>query len=290
MSPRRADAELLLATALWGVSFVVFKEALAASTPLAFVALRCGLAAVLLWPFLPGPRRWTVAEVRDGSILAALFTGGFSTQMVGLVHTTPSRSAFIIATASVLAPLIAVVLVRERPRPQLLVALALAAAGIWLLTAPSGGGLNRGDVWMFGTAVCFGGQIVAAARFGPRHDPRRLVWVQIAGTAAGSAVAMLVLEEVRVVWTPAFLGALGYAAGMATVLALWLQMRAQRAMSATRAAVLFCAEPVFAAATAWWWQGERLGTGQWLGAAAIVIAMVVAELPLVELSSSRGDI
>ncbi len=279
MTARRADAELLLAITLWGVSFVVLKSALAASTPLAFVALRFAIGALLLVPFVPRPWRFTTAELRAGALLAVLMTGGFATQMIGLQHTTPSRSAFVIATSSVLAPVIAVALVRERPRRAVIGALALAMAGIWLLTAPEAGGLNRGDVWTLGTAVFFGGQIVAVAHLGPRHDPRRLVWLEIAGVAAGSALAAALLEPVRVVWTPAFLAALGYAAAAATALALLLQMRAQRAMSATRAAVLFCAEPVFAAATSWLWLREVLSGTQWAGAVLILGAMIWVELP-----------
>jgi drug/metabolite transporter (DMT)-like permease len=279
VTPRRADAELLAATAVWGVSFVVLKGALAAGTPLAFVALRFGLGALVLAPFVPGPWRFSPAELRAGAALAALMTGGFATQMVGLAHTTPSRSAFLVATSSVLAPVFAVLLVRERPRRAVVAALALATAGIWLLTAPQAGGLNRGDAWTLVTAVCFGGQIVAVSHLGPRHDPRRLVWLQIAGIALGGTLAAAALEPVRVAWTPAFLAALAYAAVAATALALVLQMRAQRVMSATRAAVLFCTEPVFAAGASWLWLREVLSASQWLGAGLILAAMVVVELP-----------
>jgi len=37
--------------------------------------------------------------------------------------------------------------------------------GIYLLTAPDAGGLNRGDVLTLICAVCFGGQIVAVTEF-----------------------------------------------------------------------------------------------------------------------------
>lgn len=279
MSPRRADAELLAATAMWGVSFVVLKQSLAASTPLAFVALRFAIGALVLLPFAPSPWRWTRGELRDGVLLAVLFVTGFATQMVGMQYTTPSRSAFIIASSSVIAPLIAVVVVRERPHALLVAALAVAAVGVYLLTAPDAGGLNRGDLWTLVTAVAFGGQIFAASALGPRHDPRRLALLQITLTAAGAGLATVVLEDARVSWTPALFAGLGYAAVIATALALLLQLRAQRQMTATRASILFCAEPLFAATAAWWWLGETLSATQWAGGALVLAAMVLVEVP-----------
>ena len=279
MSARRADAQLLAATAIWGVSFVVLKDALSAATPLAFVALRFALAAVVLAPFVPrGP--WQPGERAAGLFLALLMSAGFAAQMVGLGDTTPARSAFIVATSSVLAPAIAAVWLRERPRIVVIGALLLATGGIYLLTDPDGGGLNRGDALTLVTAVSFGAQIVAVARFAGRYDPTRLVWLQIAATALAVGVAAPLLEPVRVAWSPRLFGALAYAGLGATALALWLQMRAQRAMSATRAAVLFCAEALCAAAASWWWLGERLTATQGAGAAAILVAMVVVESPL----------
>src|SRR5439155_907747 len=50
MTPRRADLTLLLATAMWGTSFVAVKTGLAYATPLAFLAVRFGIAALLLAP------------------------------------------------------------------------------------------------------------------------------------------------------------------------------------------------------------------------------------------------
>jgi len=51
-------------------------------------------------------------------------------------------------------------------------------------------------------------------------------------------------------------------------------------MSAARAALIFCFEPLFAALTAWLLLGERLAALQWLGGALIVLGMVAADLPV----------
>lgn len=279
MSPRRADGTLLLACLLWGVSFVVVKDALAHSSPLAFVALRFGLAAIAFAPFARLGNGFAPGELAAGALLALLLGVGFIAQTVGLVYTTPSRSAFIVAVSSVLAPPIALIALRERPRLALIVALLIAALGIWLITNPEGGGLNRGDAITMITAVAFGAQIVAIAALSRRYRAMRLVFLEIAGTAVLATAGALFFEDVRLTWTRGFVGALVFTAVGATMVALLLQLRAQREMSSARAAIIFCSETLFAAMTSWLVLGERLTALQWLGGALILTGMITAELP-----------
>lgn len=280
MSPRRADALLVAACFLWGVSFVIVKGALDHSSPLAFVAVRFALAAVIFAPFAGLHTPFTRQELAGGAFLALLLGAGFIAQAAGLVHTTPSRSAFIVAISSVLAPPIAMLALRERPRATTIAALLVAALGIWLLTSPEGGGLNRGDALTLITAAAFGGQIVLITALARRHAAVRLVWLEIAGTALLAALGAPLVEDVHIRWTAGFVAALGFTAVGATVIALWWQLKAQREMSSTRAAVLFCSETLFAAVASWIVTGERLAAGQWLGGGLILAAMIVAEWPV----------
>src|SRR2546422_9328997 len=103
MTPRRADLTLLLATAMWGTSFVAVKTRLAYATPLAFLAVRFGIAALLLAPgtrFTPPPPG---RGLWGGLLLGALAAVGFVSVTFGLPATTPSRSAVIVALSSVAA-------------------------------------------------------------------------------------------------------------------------------------------------------------------------------------------
>ncbi len=246
MTRRQADLALLLATALWGTSFVAVKSALADATPFAFLTVRFGIAALALAPgtrFRPRPAG---RELSGGAVLGALVAVGFIAQTAGLVITTPSRSAFIVAVSSVLAPVIALALLGERPRWLTAAALALATLGIYLLTAPDAGGLNRGDLLTLVCAVSFGGQL---------------------------------FERPHIHWTPRFAGALLYTVLFASTICFVLQMRAQREMSTARAALIFCFEPLFAAVTSWLILGERLSLLQWSGGALILAGMVLAEMP-----------
>lgn len=292
MTRHRADLVLLGATAVWGVSFVVVKQALTAATPFAFVALRFALAAIVLTPFTDLRTRFTRVELGGGLLLTALLAAGFAAQAVGLVYTTPARSAFIVALSSVVAPGVAFMALRQRQHPLVLGALVVAGAGLYFLTAPDAGGVNRGDLWTLVTAVVFGGQIVAVAELAPRCDPRRLVWLQLVGTAVLAGAAAPLFESPAVRWSAAFAAALVYAAVVATVLAFVWQMQAQRHMSSARAALLFCCEPVFAAAASWAWLGERLSPAQWLGGGLILAGMVLAEIRArpVDVALGPGDI
>jgi len=285
---RQADLTLLLATFLWGTTFAVVKDALASATPLAFLTLRFSIAALLLAPgtrFRPPPAG---RELRGGLLLGALVAVGFITQTAGLVITTASRSAFIVAISSVLAPVIALTLLGQRPGWLTAAALGMATLGIYLLTAPDAGGLNRGDLLTLVCAACFGAQIVAVTELGREYDARRLVWFQVAGTAIVSACALLLLERPRIHWSGAFLAALAYSVVFASTTCFLLQMSAQRHMSSARAALIFCFEPLFAALTSWLVLGERLAMVQWLGGGLIVLGMIAADLPASRAASAAG--
>jgi len=273
---RRADLLLITAAAVWGVSFVVVKEALTSASPLLFLAARFTIATIVLAPFVNLRGGFSRGELRAGLILTLLLASGFATQAYGLQYTTPARSAFIVAMSSVLAPFIALVVLKHRTGWMVFLALLVAGAGIYFLTAPDTGGLNKGDLWTLITAVVFGGHIVAVSEFSKQFDAQRLVWLQLPGTAIGSLIAALLVENLRFEWSPSVALALLFLAVMSTVVALVWQFRAQREMSSARASLIFCFEPVFAAVTSWLFWGEKFSVTQGMGAALILAGMVLA--------------
>jgi drug/metabolite transporter (DMT)-like permease len=273
---RRSDFLLVAAAAVWGVSFVIVKQALSDASPLLLLGVRFTIAALVLAPFLDLRGGFTRAELSAGLVLTLLLASGFATQAVGLQYTTPARSAFIVAMSSVLAPVVALVLLKHRTGWLVLLALVIAGVGIYFLTAPDAGGLNRGDMWTLITSVVFGGHIVAVTEFSKRFDARRLVWLQLPGTAVGTLVAALTLEQLRFAWSIGLVSAVLFLAVMATSVALVWQMRAQREMTSARASLLLCFEPVFAAVTSRLFWGESFTISQAFGALLILGGMVLA--------------
>ena len=278
MTVRRSDLLLVAAAAVWGVSFVVVKDALTDASPLLLLGVRFTIATLVLAPFINLRGGFSAAELRAGLLLTVLLATGFATQAVGLQYTTPARSAFIVAMSSVLAPVIAMVLLKHRTGWLVLLALVIAGVGIYFLTAPDAGGLNRGDMWTLITAVVFGGHIVAVTEFSKRFEAERIVWLQLPGTAVGTLIAALVLEPMRLAWSVGFGVALLFLGVMATAVALVWQMRAQREMTSARASLLLCFEPVFAALTSRFFWGESFTLSQGVGALLILAGMVLAVL------------
>ena len=278
MRVRRSDLLLVAAAAVWGVSFVIVKDALTDASPLLLLGVRFTIATLVLAPFINLRGGFSAAELRAGLLLTVLLASGFATQAVGLQYTTPARSAFIVAMSSVLAPVIAMVLLKHRTGWLVLLALVIAGAGIYFLTAPDAGGLNRGDLWTLITAVVFGGHIVAVTEFSKRFEAERIVWLQLPGTAVGTLAAALLVEPLRLEWSVGFGAALLFLAVMSTAVALVWQMRAQREMTSARASLLLCFEPVFAALTSRFFWGESFTLSQGVGALLILAGMVLAVL------------
>ena len=143
---------------LWGMSFAVTRVAVREVPPSALAFLRFALASLLLWP--PVRRRCRGERLAPADRLKALglgFTGVtlyFAFENWGLVYTTASHGALIVATIPLATALLDAWGRRARPAATLLAGLLLSLAGVALVVGPSRGAATLlGDGLMFG-AVC----------------------------------------------------------------------------------------------------------------------------------------
>ena len=100
---------------------------------------------------------------------------------------------------------------------------------------------------------------------------------QIAGAALLSSLSLLV-EPPRVHWSPGVLTALVLTGVFGTALAFAVQTWAQQFTSATRTALIFALEPVFALLTAVGLAGETVTGSGLIGAALILTGILLVEL------------
>jgi drug/metabolite transporter (DMT)-like permease len=275
----KADLWLLLATFFWGVTFVAVKDAMVHTTPLAFLGTRFALAGLVLLPFCyKGLKTLDSTGWRDGVILGTFLFAGFAFQTAGLVYTTPTRSAFITGLSVILVPPLSLLMLKKKVGPWLYLGALLAAAGLYLLSRPEAGGFNRGDLLTACCAVCFAAEIVLVQVYTQRHGALPMLMVQVVTTVALSGALLWFLEKPSIKPSPALWLDLLVTSLLATVGALLIQFHFQKQTSATRAAVIYTLEPLFAALFSFLIFGERLNAASWLGAGMILGGMLASEL------------
>ena len=114
-------------------------------------------------------------------------------------------------------------------------------------------------------------------RFAPRYDALAFTFVEMAAAAAGLLVAAGAHGDLGVPHGGTVWGALLVTGLLASALGFLVQTWAQRRTSATRTALAFAMEPVFAALFGYTLAGDRLGAVGWGGCAAIMAGIVLAE-------------
>jgi len=272
-----AIAALVVVTAIWGVTFVQVKDAVAIYPLFAFLAVRFAIAsAVLALPARARLRGLGRRGLAAGAGLGALLAAGYALQTAGLARTTVSGAGFVTGMYVVLTPVIALALFRTRIRPAAWLGTAIAVAGLALLSGVHSGSAG-GDLLVLAGAAAYAVQIVLMERYAPRHDPLALTLLEMATAFVGLGAIALALGEVHAPHGWTVWGALLVTGVFASALGYLFQSWAQRRIDATRTALLFSLEPVFAGIFGFWLAGDRLGFAGWSGCVVIMAGIAVAE-------------
>lgn len=257
---------LVLACALWGLSFPVVKalhleqSARIPSADSTFLAAwmqvaRFGLGALLLLPFTAKSGLPRAAEIRQGMLLALWGGTGMALQAEGLAHTAASTSAFLTQAYCVLLPLIACARLRRIPDRRTATATLLVIAGCAILSGMTPGTLvmGRGEMITLVAALLFTFQILTLEN--PAYETNR-----------GLQVTFVMCLGIAVIFLPVTFFTAPSAGDVVTAGASWpafllvailtlfcsvgaflLMNRWQREITATEAGLIYTTEPVFTA-------------------------------------------
>lgn len=270
----------MLCAFVWGATFPAVQAALQHASPLTLLGVRFLLAAAVIavpaWKLGPSALR---TALRWGLALGVVLALAFAAQTFGLARIGPSRSAFLTAFYVVFTPVCEWVLTRRPPARRLWLATLVTFVGGALMTgAGFGGALSSGDLWTLICAALFALHLVMVSMALARHDNLQILFLQVAVGGATCALVAPLAELPRFAINASSLALVFFLSVIATVGALWLQNYGQARTSATRAAVLFATEPVWAALFSYF-AGDRLNGREILGASVVLTGVLLATLP-----------
>lgn len=294
-----ATLMLVLVTLFWGLSFPLMKdlqqaavgcpggEALASST---IIFLRMALALAILAMFRP--RLLLAPSGREhacGAAIGVAFFLGFLLQVLGLAWTTPAMSSFFTSLASAWVPLLVWLGWRVRVPRLTLLGLGLGIFGVGVMV--EGWSVQGGDALTLCASVIFAVQIVLLDRLGRSVKPMHLT-AGLFGTTGLAALLLSVVLAHRGPGVGAWLSWLGRMMSdlgvlrdvgvltvFATVLAFHWMNTYQPRVAASRAALVYLLEPVFASLFSLAWGHDELTWRLAVGGAIILWGNLLVELP-----------
>lgn len=235
---------------------------------------RVGIAAIIMLAVF---RPWRTPLTLAQGINVAIY-GSVIGLMNLLIYRSFSRIPLGIAVAiEVAGPLTVAVLSSRRPRD--LVAVALAAVGLYFLL-PIHDGVNQldpvGVAYAAGAAVCWGLYIVFGKRVSVMHGGQSVAWAMLA--ASVFIVPIGAWYGGSMLLTPSYL-AIGLAiALMCSALPYTLEMLSMRRLSQRTFSMFSSAAPALSALAGMLVLGESLSAIQWLAIASMVAASVLTTL------------
>jgi len=272
-----AALALLVVTAIWGSTFFLIRDLLDRVPTLDFLAVRFTIAAALTALIAPRALRKLSRESRRHAlVLGALYGVAQILQTAGLAHTAASVSGFITGMYVVATPLFAALLLRTRIGPLTWFAVALATAGLGVLTL-EGFAIGYGEALTLVAALIYALHIVGLGAWSKPDEALGMSILQLCVIAVICLVATapngIVLPDNTRDWLSVL-----YMAVFAGALALVAQTWAQAHLAPTRTAIIMSMEPVFAALFAVWLGGESAGLRMVVGGAMVLTAMLLVEV------------
>lgn len=282
LPPIAYKAMIVIATIIWGGTFVVMKDAVDVLEPSWLIGVRFLITSVILGAVFWKRLRASLdaATVRAGAILGALIFAAYWFQTVGLVYTTPGKNAFLTAIYCVIVPFMFWVVAKSRPTGYNIAAAIVCIVGVGLVSLSSEAlSIGFGDGMTIVCGFLFAAHIVATAIFARTRDVIVLTVLQflfsgILGIAVGALTeAPPTLEAI----TPEFVFNMAYLIVFGSCVAMGFQNAALAHIPPSQAAILLSLESVFGVVFSVIFYGESVGLRLLCGFALIFAAVILSE-------------
>ena len=288
----KSNVILLIATIIWGSTFVAQSIGMDHIGPFTFQAARCLLAALALLPIIAVTDLFTCKGDGKNFFIrwydkklwkAGLFAGiplciAVNLQQVGIVDTDAGKSAFLTAMYIVFIPIIGIFL-GQKPTKWIPVSVLLGVAGLYCLSCIGVTSVATSDFLLLACAFAFAVEIVVIGKFASQVDCLRLNCINALICGVLSGIVMLFTETPDWGAIRGCFGSIAYAGILSMGIAYSLQNIGQKNMETTTASLLMSTESVFAVLSGWIVLHERLTFWETIGCVLVFAAVILSQLP-----------
>lgn len=279
---RLAAPLIVIATVIWGSSFVVMKDSVDVLPPMWLLAIRFTLSGVLLGLFCG--KRWRLLDrgyLLGGAVTGFFLCSAYIFQTFGLAYTTPGKNAFFTAVYCVVVPFLNWLVAKKRPDRYNVAAALLCLTGVGLVsvTGSDASAFNLGDVLTLIGGLFFASHILAVDHFAEDRDIFLLTALQFLFFALFAWIGVAVTRPVLdlTVFDRALILRLTYLVVIVSCGALLFQNIGQKYTPPAKAAVLLALEAPFGVIFSVALAGERPTALAFLGFGMIFLAVVCSE-------------
>jgi drug/metabolite transporter (DMT)-like permease len=283
VSHYKAEFILLFVTLSWGLSFPTIKIGLNYISPVFFVFIRFTLTLIIFYIiFRKKIYSLEKKNIFKGIILGIFLYIGFLTQTVGLKFTTASNSAFLTGTNILIVPFAQILIIKKYPKPENIIGIVVAIAGMYFLTGFDKMTVNIGDILTVICAISFAFQIVMLDYYSRTTDYLSLIYGQFIAMSVFSFFTTLFLEvyvfnELFFIPDYYLLFVILFNTIFSTLIALFLSTKYQKYTTPVKASLIYNSEVVFAVIFAYIILNEILSGIQITGALLILTGVFISE-------------
>ena len=280
MNKRTSPWLLLLASALWGSSFIASKICIASGMqPFEIVFYRFAWGSALTWLlFHKQLRPISKSAFRTGGLLGISTSIAFTFEMFGLTMTEASKASFLAATHIIILPLLYALYYRVRLGTASVLAAGLAAFGVGVISLSSGfGSLAWGDLLMLASAFMCAVNSMIVTVLGKDDSGLQISFVQFMTTA----VIMGCLTLLQGIGTNHPLSAYAGAAFLSvfpTVVCYLIKNIAMQRLDPVQCTLILSTESIFCTCFSVLLLGDTFTMRLFIGALFIGCAIVIAIL------------
>ncbi|HCU05931.1 MAG TPA: hypothetical protein DIC51_06630, partial [Coxiellaceae bacterium] len=269
---------LFAIAAIWGLTFPLMKIAIVDVTPSTFTAIRFMAAAILFIPFVFFDffKKNSLEIIGAGVVLGLINTGVYITQAIGLKTIGSAQAAFIVGSNIILIPFLAPLFKLNKLAKTDLIAPFICLIGLFILTGSSFH-FDTGELWCLLSALSVALSIVFLQFITTQKAIRAfrlIVFYQLAFTAVVPGLLMP-HHDIPHLFKFSVIIPILFCALFASNIALFVQAKYQSKVSATRAALIYALEPVFASVFALIINDELITRNIFIGGCLMLFGIIL---------------